>query len=203
MLSGFRQVYEHAGTNHHKSVLSWVMELKTQNVKLKPTKNDPILTEFYNETSRKKIEKHPCYHIWDKNLVNRFKDNNTIRTKKTTTLFYEKKLWKMCVNLEGHKKCCDYDQWKAKHQTEHRDLCKESESSSRVVFIPGKTTTPVKADGFLKSIDPPCLGFSQSLGLHPYTCENCESRKEYLHDLMNAGIKKAALLAQNWPAGIS
>ena len=143
------------------------------------------MTEFYKETTDTKIKRYPCYHIWDKELVDGYRDNNTIRTKKTTTLFHEQKLWKKCANAEDHKGCCEYDQWKAKHKKEHRDLCQESENSSRVVFIPGKITTPIEADGFLKSLDPPCLLFSQSFGKHPFTCENCNSHKDYLQDLMD------------------
>uniref|UniRef100_A0A7M5XM89 Uncharacterized protein n=1 Tax=Clytia hemisphaerica TaxID=252671 RepID=A0A7M5XM89_9CNID len=191
-LSGFRQVYEHAITNHHKTVLYWIgKEIKTV---VPQKKTDLIMTEFYKDTSGKKTSLQPCYHIWDKELVDRYKDKNSIHTKSTQTLFNEKKIWKNCATIQGHEKCFDYSNWKLKHLQEFRDLCEESAKSSKVVFVPGKTQTPIKTDGSLKSLDPPCLLVSEPFGKHPYTCNNCESHKGYLIALLNTGVRKAALL---------
>ena len=73
------------------------------------------------------------------------------------------------------------------HPDEHKELCRESDNSSRVVFIPGKTTTPIVSDGPLKSLDPPCLLFSQSDGKHLFTCIKSKNNHKFCEFVKDIG----------------
>ena len=202
LIQGCRQVYEHSITKSHALAVNWWESNDARNVK-PGKKNSSNISKYVTLTQGKYSN---CLYLWNPSIVSSFSDDQHIRRVGASTIFKERKLWRQCKNEEGHRNCHVYNKWITLHVPEHQQICKESKSSSRSVYIPGRSTVimggkSVEIGAGIKSLIPPCLGKASSVGSHPYTCNNCWEQKNSLIDVMNKR-KKSKLMTSSSRIGV-
>ena len=196
-LEGFRQLYEHGNSSHHVEAIKFVERQMPELCKNRGD-NSHVSEYFVGESASGKGREVQCMFVWDSEIVDAFKDRQSIRSYQPKTLYQQRKLWVHCE--DSHQTCREYQNWKKLHPKEHKELKEECKfNPSRSVYVPandqkvliqGQTVT---IKGGIKSLDPPCLGSASNIGSHPFTCNNCHRQLKALNNLITYRRKKSSL----------
>ena len=88
----FRQVYEHAISNHHKKAVFWFKESASSlSMEVDIDFDTPSILDNF-DINDFKIRNVNCHYLWDFELVEEFKGDSQIRRKSPKTL-YSDLLW--------------------------------------------------------------------------------------------------------------
>lgn len=193
IFEGCKQVIQHGKSNYHRDAFNFMTGLVTRHSPCRPNvQPQATLWSFFGRKTPHRNT--PCLHVRDRNILEAFRDKQTIHKMSYQKVFELKTEF----HCSKHKECAHYSVWKVTHPEEDQKLRKLNVTKAELVHMNEEVITNghlIKITEAIKSVHPPCNGAAVSTlttGPFAYMCANCKSTHHYLQNLLLK--KKSAAL---------